>query len=62
MAYNSDTNTDGPTVSPNRRSSFQDRALLLSYVLLASIAMGGWLWFLGWMSWGIIAWATGDTH
>jgi hypothetical protein len=62
MAYDSDTNTEGPAGSPNRRSSFRDRALLLFYVLLASIAMGGWLWFLGWMSWNIIAWATGDTH
>ena len=62
MAYDSDMNTEGPKGNPDPRSSFQDHALLLFYVLLASIAMGGWLWFLGWMSWGIIVWATGDTH
>jgi hypothetical protein len=35
------------------------RALVLLYASAAAIAMAGWLWFLGWLSWKIIASATG---
>jgi hypothetical protein len=42
------------------RSSFRDWALILFYATIVLIAMGGWLWFLGWLSWNVIDWATGE--
>jgi hypothetical protein len=43
------------------RSSFRKRALILLYLLALGTAMAGWLWFLGWLSWRVIAWALGET-
>jgi hypothetical protein len=42
------------------RSSFQDRALLMFYILVVAVSMGGWLWFLGSLSWRVAGWVTGD--
>ena len=38
------------------RSLFQDRALLMFYILIIAISMGGWLWFLGSLSWYLASW------
>jgi hypothetical protein len=47
-----------PKTNPNRRRlAIRDRALLLVYCLMAVVAMGGWLWFLGRLSWNILTWA-----
>ena len=41
------------------RSFFQDLALLMFYIVVVAISMGGWLWFLGSLSWRIASWAMG---
>ena len=46
---------DQGTAAP--RSSFQDLALLAFYIVVIAISMGGWLWFLGSLSWRIASWA-----
>ncbi len=38
------------------RSLFQDRALLMFYIVVIAISMGGWLWFLGSLSWRLADW------
>jgi len=38
------------------RSSFQDHALLLFYIVIIAVSMGGWLWLLGYLSWDIVSW------
>jgi hypothetical protein len=49
---------ENPKANPNRRRlAIRDRALLLVYCLMAVVAMGGWLWFLGRLSWNILTWA-----
>jgi hypothetical protein len=35
-------------------SLLQDRAVLSLYALMAVVAMGGWLWFLGRLSWYLV--------
>jgi hypothetical protein len=40
------------------RSAFQDQALLLFYFVIIAVSMGGWLWFLGYLSWNIVNWVT----
>jgi hypothetical protein len=52
------TSADLPAPDPDKRhpSPFNDRALILFYAVLIGIAMGGWLWFLGWLSWEIVTW------
>jgi len=30
------------------------------YLLAITTAMVGWLWFLGWLSWDFIVWATSE--
>lgn len=39
------------------RSSLRDHALLTFYVVVVAVSMGGWLWFLGQMSWRLASWA-----
>ena len=54
MAYEaSETLVEGAVV----RSTFRDRALLTGYILAMTVAMSGWLWFLGSLSWRLIGWA-----
>jgi hypothetical protein len=54
MAYEaSETLVEGAAV----RSTFRDRALLTGYILAMTVAMSGWLWFLGSLSWRLIGWA-----
>lgn len=36
------------------RSLLQDRAVLSLYALMVVFAMGGWLWFLGRLSWYLV--------
>ena len=36
------------------RSLLHHRAVLLLYALMALVAMGGWLWFLGRLSWYLL--------
>jgi hypothetical protein len=36
------------------RSLLHDRALLSLYAVTAIVAMGGWLWFLGRLSWYLV--------
>jgi len=44
--------------NPNRpRLAIRDHAVLPVYCLMAVVAMGGWLWFLGRLSWNILTWA-----
>jgi hypothetical protein len=41
----------------NQRGSLsllQDRAVLSLYAVVAIVAMGGWLWFLGRLSWYLV--------
>jgi hypothetical protein len=38
----------------------RDRALISLYVLVTIVAMAGWFWFLGLLSWKIVGWAIGD--
>jgi hypothetical protein len=42
------------------RSKFQDLATVWFYTAIVLIAMSGWLWLLGWVSWKIIAWVLGE--
>jgi hypothetical protein len=35
-------------------SLLQDRAVLSLYAVVAIVAMGGWLWFLGRLSWYLV--------
>jgi hypothetical protein len=37
------------------RSTFQDRALLLFYVVVIAVSMGGWLWLLMYLSWRLVS-------
>jgi hypothetical protein len=39
------------------RSSLRDRALLAFYIVVIAVSMGGWLWFLGSVSWRLASWA-----
>ena len=39
------------------RSPFQDHALLIFYIVVIAVSMGGWLWFLGSLSFRLISWA-----
>jgi hypothetical protein len=41
------------------RSSFQDLALLMFYIVVIAVSMGGWLWLLGSLSWSLAAWVMG---
>jgi uncharacterized membrane protein YccC len=54
-----------PTGSSNpdperRRSPFRDRALALFYAVVIGVAMGGWLWFLGWLMWDLVTWIVNE--
>jgi hypothetical protein len=54
MAYEAlETLAEGAVV----RSTLRDRALLAGYFLAMTVAMSGWLWFLGSLSWRLIGWA-----
>ncbi len=37
------------------RSLLHDRAVLSIYAVMAVVAMGGWLWFLGRLSWYLVS-------
>jgi hypothetical protein len=37
------------------RSTFQDRALLLFYIVVIAVSMGGWLWLLMYLSWRLVS-------
>ena len=37
------------------RSLLHDRAVLSLYAVTAVVAMGGWLWFLGRLSWYLVS-------
>ena len=37
------------------RSLLHDRAVLSLYAVMAVVAMGGWLWFLGRLSWYLVS-------
>jgi hypothetical protein len=39
------------------RTSLQDHALLTFYIVVVTVSMGGWLWFLGSASWRLASWA-----
>ena len=39
------------------RSSLRDHALLTFYIAVIAVSMGGWLWFLGSVSWRLASWA-----
>ncbi len=39
------------------RSSLRDRALLVFYIVVIAVSMGGWFWFLGSVSWRLASWA-----
>jgi hypothetical protein len=41
------------------QSSFQDLALLMFYIVVIAVSMGGWLWLLGSLSWSLAAWVMG---
>jgi hypothetical protein len=49
-----------PDPGNKRRTSFQGPVLVLLYAIILLLAMGGWLWFLGWLSWHVVVWAMGD--
>jgi len=34
--------------------------MVLLYAAIVVIAMAGWLWFLGWVNWRLIAWVLGE--
>jgi hypothetical protein len=53
---NTTAGTTGPEPNNRPRSSFRDRMLILFTALLFTIAMAGWLWFLGWLSWSVVTW------
>jgi hypothetical protein len=38
------------------RSSLRDHALLTFYIAVIVVSMGGWLWFLGSVSWRLASW------
>jgi hypothetical protein len=61
MAYEA-MNTAGDPENPERnkaapRSSFQGHALLIFYIVVIAVSMGGWLWFLGSLCFKFISWA-----
>jgi hypothetical protein len=43
--------------NPAPRSTLRYRALLMLYILVTAVSMGGWLWFLGSLSWRLAVWA-----
>jgi hypothetical protein len=60
MAYEA-TNNAGSPENPQhnkatQRSAFADHALLAFYIFVIAISMSGWLWFLGYLSWGLLSW------
>jgi hypothetical protein len=60
MAYEVMDTARGPEIRDQDkaapRSSLRDRALLMFYILVIAVSMGGWLWFLGSMSWRLASW------
>jgi hypothetical protein len=61
MAYEAMNRADGPENGEQNkaasRSAFQDHALPLFYFVIIAVSLGGWLWFLGYLFWGIVNWA-----
>jgi hypothetical protein len=49
-----------PDPENRRQFSFRDGAKAWFYATIVLIALGGWLWFLGWLSWHAAAWEVGD--
>jgi hypothetical protein len=37
--------------------TLRDHALLTFYIVVVAVSMGGWLWFLGSVSWRLASWA-----
>jgi hypothetical protein len=56
MTYVSMKQDDAQAIrKPNgSRSLLHDRAVLSLYAVMAVVAMGGWLWFLGRLSWYLV--------
>jgi hypothetical protein len=57
MTYVSMKQTDDQRIR-NQNGSLallHDRAVLSLYALMAVVAMGGWLWFLGRISWYVLS-------
>ena len=48
---------DAPAIQRQNgsRSLLHDRAVLSLYAVMAVVAMGGWLWFLGRLSWYLVS-------
>jgi hypothetical protein len=61
MAYEAVNKAGGPESREQNNAApgpaFQDHALLIFYVVAIAISMGGWLWFLAYLSWGLLGWA-----
>jgi hypothetical protein len=49
-----------PDPEKKQQSSFRGGTKTWFYATIVLMALGGWLWFLGWLSWHIVAWAIGD--
>jgi hypothetical protein len=58
--YEAMTTAQGPEIrdpgDAAPRTSLSDHALLLFYIVVIAVSMGGWLWFLGSVSWRIAGW------
>jgi hypothetical protein len=61
MAYEATNKAGGPQNreqnNATQRSAFADHAVLIFYIFVIAVSMGGWLWFLGYLSWGLLSWA-----
>jgi len=56
MTFASTKQNDGQAIRNQNgsRSLLHDRAVLSLYAVMAVVAMGGWLWFLGRLSWYLV--------
>jgi hypothetical protein len=61
MAYEAMNTAPRPEIrdqdKPAPRSTLRDHALLMLFILVVAVSMGGWLWFLGSLSWRLVVWA-----
>ena len=57
MTYVSMKQDDAQAIQRQKgsRSLLHDRAVLSLYAVMAVVAMGGWLWFLGRLSWYLVS-------
>jgi hypothetical protein len=46
---------EGSSETPTPRSFVRERLIVIGYVAAAPIAIGGWLWLLGWIALSIVS-------